>query len=111
MNMESWSYAIIAMLLGMAVVFIFLGFLCFLMLLLKKIFTTEVKDGAEEKNSEEEQDKAETEIPEWLIAAVSAYLTIEEEEAYPYSAEVWKSDEGLTSWVSGGKFQKRGIGV
>ncbi|MBA7687644.1 hypothetical protein ES703_96108 [subsurface metagenome] len=107
MNVESFSYSILATVLGMLVVFLFLSFLSFLMSALKAIFKAKKQQAVvavkEEKKASE---------PDWLLAAVSAYMALEEEEACPFSAGARqaKAADQNNPWLTGGKFLKRGIG-
>ncbi len=112
MNIESYPYSIFAAILGMLVVFIFLGFLSLMMAFLKRIFKEKMlKTGKDAKTAGDSQ-KAENR-PEWIIAAVSAYMAVEEEEFYPPSAGAWRAgkSEQENPWVLGGKFLKRIIGA
>ena len=104
MNVESFSYSILATVLGMLVVFLFLSFLSFLMSALKAIFKAKKQRAVEEEKKASE--------PDWLLAAVSAYLALEEEEACPFSAGAWqaKAADQNNPWLTGEKFLKRGIG-
>ena len=112
MNIEYYQYSILATVLGMLVVFIFLSFLSLLMACLKTMFKEKIREAGKEAKAAEDLRKGEKK-PEWLIAAVSAYLALEEEESYPYSAGVWKAGktEQESPWVLGGKFLRRIIGV
>ena len=105
MNIESFQYSLFATVLGMLVVFIFLGLLIFLMISLKTIFKEGIKGG-------KRQEKESPERPDWLFAAVSAYLAGEEEDSFPYKAKAWKADktDRYDPWIVGGRFLKRGIG-
>jgi sodium pump decarboxylase gamma subunit len=112
MTTETMIYSVFATLLGMAVVFGFLAFLSLLMGVLKRTFkepgaTAPAKAAPAPAAAAKRKGSA-----GWLIAAVAAFLAIEEEEYFPYSAEVWKSSpaDRVNPWIVGGKFVNRGIG-
>jgi Na+-transporting methylmalonyl-CoA/oxaloacetate decarboxylase gamma subunit len=114
MNTETMIYSVFATFLGMAVVFGFLAFLSLMMTVLKRTFKEAAASAAPVPSSEAPAPAAKKRVggAGWLIAAVSAFLAIEEEEYFPYSAEVWKSSpaDRVSPWIVGGKFVNRGIG-
>ena len=114
MNTEVYMYSVFTTVLGMLIVFIFLGFLSFLMAVLKSLFKEKVI-GMETKEPEEEvvETVKEEKKLDWLIAAVTAYLMAEEEELYPHSARDWQpvANEKYDPWVIGGKLLQRWSGV
>ena len=114
MNTEVYMYSVFTTVLGMTIVFLFLGFLSLLMVLLKSFFH-ERKTAMEEEATEDEATEkvVEEKKLDWLIAAVSAYLTAEEEELYPHSAKDWQpiANERFDPWVIGGKLLQRWSGV
>jgi len=114
MNTETMMYSVFATFLGMAVVFGFLTFLSFMMAVLKRTFKEAAASSAPVPSAEAPASAAKKRAggDGWLIAAVAAFLAIEEEEYFPYSAEVWKSSptDRVSPWIVGGKFVNRGIG-
>ncbi|MCD6122301.1 MAG: OadG family protein [Spirochaetales bacterium] len=114
MNVEIYSYSVFTTVIGMAVVFLFLWFLSLLMSFLKILFKEKKKGMEQEAVLEDERVIVESEKRvDWIVAAVSAYLTAEEEELYPHSAKSWKpvSNERFDPWLIGGKLLKRWSGV
>ncbi len=115
MNTEVYMYSVFTTILGMSIVFLFLGFLCLLMVFLKSFFHD--RKVAREEEVLQEETTSEKVVEEkkldWLIAAVSAYLTAEEEELYPHSAKDWQpiANERFDPWVIGGKLLQRWSGV
>lgn len=112
MNIENFSYTLLATLLGMGVVFLFLSVMCVVMILMKKFIGREKKEvsvsapageavSAKEKSSESN---------EWIAAAVAAYI---EEDEEPVSALSWIPGEELKydSWASSPRVAKRFSGV
>ncbi len=113
--MEDYMFSVFTTILGMTIVFLFLGFLSYLMVFLKKVF----KEDSEKKQTEEVQAEIETKEKvdeekklDWLIAAVAAYLSAEEEELFPHSAKGWQpiANEKYDPWVIGGKLLQRWSG-
>ncbi len=106
MDIEAYSYSIFTAVIGMTVVFLFLWFLSFLMKSLKVLFK-------EKKAVSKAEIVREDERVDWIAAAVSAYLTAEEEELYPRSAKGWQpvTNEKYDPWVIGGKLLQRWSGV
>ena len=114
MNVEVYSYSVFTTVIGMTVVFLFLWFLSLLMSSLKVLFKEKKAHEEEEVVLEDEKIAVESEKrADWIVAAVSAYLTAEEEELYPHSAKAWQpvSNEKFDPWVIGGKLLKRWSGV
>ena len=114
MDVEIYAYTVFTALIGMTVVFLFLWFLSFLMSFLKVIFKEKKVHAEQEVILEDEKVVVESEKrSDWIVAAVSAYLTAEEEELYPHSAKSWQpvSNEKFDPWVIGGKLLKRWSGV
>jgi len=114
MDVEIYSYTVFTTLIGMTVVFLFLWFLSLLMSSLKVIFKEKKAYAEEEVILEDEKVAVASEKrADWIVAAVSAYLTAEEKELYPHSAESWQpvSNERFDPWVIGGKLLQRWSGV
>jgi len=109
MNIEAYSYTVLSAILGILIVFCFLGFLSLFMVLIKKVFDDKpvkieaaVTTGASASAVSDESD--------WITAAVAAYL---EEEDSPRSALAWLPAENEKSdpWVSTPRVQKNFSGV
>ncbi len=113
--MEEYVYSVFTTFLGMSIVFMFLGFLSWLMVFLKKFFSDK---NDVQSTSVTEKETTTTEVVEeekkldWLIAAVAAYLSAEEEELFPHSAKGWQpvANEKYDPWVIGGKLLQRWSG-
>ncbi|MDX9799796.1 MAG: OadG family protein [Spirochaetia bacterium] len=112
MNIESYSYTVLASIVGMGIVFAFLAFLSLLMVVINRIFdgkdqgvavkTSSAKNNAAagaKANGVSTGNGKEAEDNTWIIAAVAAFL---EEEDMPVSAVAWQpaGDEKLDPWVS-----------
>jgi len=99
MNIESYLYTIFSAIIGMIIVFTFLGFLSGLMDIMKRIFKNK-KEGIEEIKVKNEIEK-----PEWVLAAVSIYLMLEENKKYKNTANAWKIDTNklFTPWIFRGR--------
>jgi Na+-transporting methylmalonyl-CoA/oxaloacetate decarboxylase gamma subunit len=112
MNTETIIYSVLATILGMAVVFGFLAFLSLMMGVLKRAFGEGRAPAAAAPAAPAPAARKKDGGAGWLIAAVAAFLAVEEEEYFPYSAEVWKSSpaDRVSPWILGGKFVNRGIG-
>ncbi len=112
MNIEAYSYTVLSSILGIAIVFAFLGFLCLLMVVIKQVFDKkpEVSQIVIEKESPGGVKTAETDESDWITAAVAAYL---DEEDSPRSAMSWQPAENEKSdpWVSTPRVQKIFSGV
>lgn len=102
MNSELFSFSILAAILGMAVVFVFLGILSFLMFAIKTVFGE--KPAREGSAARLQQQSTEAEQAEgdagWVIAAAAAYL-IEEEGDARRSAAPWKpaAERSADAWL------------
>ncbi len=113
--MEKYVYSVFTTFLGMSVVFLFLGFLSGLMVFLKRFFNSEVNvssDEVSQKEAEPTETVKEEKKLDWVIAAVAAYLSAEEEELFPHSAKGWQpvANEKYDPWVIGGKLLQRWSG-
>jgi Na+-transporting methylmalonyl-CoA/oxaloacetate decarboxylase gamma subunit len=110
MNIEAYSYTVLSAILGILIVFGFLGFLCLFMILLKKVVDGKpVKIEAAVKPAASVNTSAADET-DWITAAVAVYL---EEEDSPRSALSWlpAGNEKLDPWVSTPRVQKTFSGV
>jgi len=107
MNIETFSYTLFTTIFSMLVVFIFLGILCLIMEVMKYL----LKNNSEKERTVGSFDQ-DLENHEWITAAVSTYVEMEDEESYPCSAEQWKAEQSLTftPWLSG-NFTNRKIGT
>ena len=114
MNIEAYSYTVLSAILGILIVFGFLGFLCLFMVLIKRVFdgnpakseiAVTAVAGASTASASEAADDT-----DWITAAVAAYL---EEEDSPRSAMSWLPAENEKSdpWVSTPRVQKTFSGV
>ncbi len=112
MNTETMIYSVFATVLGMAVVFGFLAFLSLMMGVMKRTFKDPGATAPTKAAPAPAAAGKSTGSAGWLIAAVATFLAIEEEEYFPYSAEVWKSSpaDRVSPWIVGDKFFNRGIG-
>ncbi len=113
--MEEYVYSVFTTFLGMSIVFMFLGFLSGLMVFLKKFFSdkTSIQSGDEISDETAAIETVEEEKKlDWVIAAVVAYLSAEEEELFPHSARGWQpvANEKYDPWVIGGKLLQRWSG-
>lgn len=91
MNSELYTFSILAAILGMTVVFLFLGILSFLMFAIKLVFGEKPirerpAEWLQQQSAAAEQTEGEA---EWVIAAAAAYLIAEEADARR-SAEAWR---------------------
>jgi len=113
MNIESYIYTIFSAIIGMLIVFLFLGFLSLTMAILKAIFKEKNRNIEKRKIVNKDIKVSDNKKPEWLIAAISSYFAIEEEELYPYSGDTWKasSSEKLNPWQFKVKLFKRRVGI
>lgn len=99
MNVESFSYALLAAVVGMAIVFLFLVVLSVLMVVIRAIFDDKVvaaggggpeavADGDKQAAGETSRaaDQTDDGVPRWAVAAALAYLSEEEREYAPRAA-------------------------
>ena len=106
MNSEIFSFSVLAAILGMAVVFLFLGILSFLMYAIKTLFgektprQPEAAEGSAEQQSGSGRHEGEG-SQEWVIAAAAAFLIAEDLDAR-YSAAAWQPKIGPTAdnWLT-----------
>ena len=103
MNSELFTFSILAAILGMAVVFLFLGILSFLMSAIKAIFG---ERPARERSTVASQQQGAAAEPadseaDWVIAAAAAYLIDEELDARR-SAAAWKPrvQQAADAWLT-----------
>ncbi len=111
MNVEAYSYSVLTAVLGMSIVFLFLGFLCVFMNFLKKVIDKPKSGKTAEPKAEDKAAPVAAPVPPsddntWIIAAVAAYL---EEESTPVSAMAWipSASEKQEPWVTIPRIQKR----
>ena len=114
MDIQAYSYTVLSSIIGMGIVFTFLGFLSVLMVVIKKLFDNPQKavitqdpgkkSGAGETKSASAESSAED--SSWIIAAVAAFL---EDEDQPRSALSWlpQSGEKQDQWVSSPRIHKQ----
>ena len=110
MNFESFNFTLISAIMGMGIVFLFLGLLYFLMSLLsikpKRVLRRILKKNnykkMEYKNNKisNAKENHEDKTIDWIIAAVSAYLETENQQTTP-TAMPWIRDRknGYNLWV------------
>lgn len=85
MQVESYTYTVLAAAMGMAIVFLFLWFLSGVMTILRR--SMDRSPEAEAKPRTEEQTTArDDETSEWIVAAVVAFLDAEARDAAPEAA-------------------------
>lgn len=111
MNIEAYSYTVLSAILGILIVFGFLGFLCLFMVLIKRIFDDKpVKIEAAVTVGASASAASVSDESDWITAAVAAYL---EEEDSPRSALAWlpADNEKSDPWVSTPRVQKNFSGV
>ena len=117
MNIEAYSYTVLSAILGIVIVFAFLGFLCVFMVLIKRLFDdksvkagTDIKAAAVAGAAAAAADAAGQDT-DWITAAVAAYL--EEEDGSPKSALAWlpAENEKMDPWVSTPRVQRTFSGV
>ena len=111
MNIEAYSYTVLSAILGIIIVFAFLGFLCVFMWIIKKLFDGKVVST--DKDSSLSIKVSESEAADdidWISAAIAVYL---EKEDFPRSAIPWqpREDEKSDPWVSVPRVQKILSGV
>ncbi|TVQ36645.1 MAG: hypothetical protein EA384_13885 [Spirochaetaceae bacterium] len=105
MNSELFSFSILAAILGMGVVFLFLGILSFLMHAIKVLFGEKPAAQSAGRRIGEDGNRSGSqhgESPEeWVVAAAAAFL-IEEELDSKRSAAAWQPQAGpaVDSWLS-----------
>lgn len=109
MDIQAYSYTVLSSIIGMGIVFAFLGFLCLLMVFIKRVFdspasqTSSVKTkpavAGPEANAAAGGSSNSAEDNMWIIAAVAAFL---EDEDMPKSAMAWQPAETgkHDPWVS-----------
>lgn len=100
MNVESFSYALLAAVVGMAIVFLFLVVLSVLMVVIRAIFDDNAVAGGDQHDAATDGDAGEQAagktsraadqtddgVPRWAVAAALAYLSEEEREYAPRAA-------------------------
>ena len=120
MDIQAYSYTVLSSIIGMGIVFTFLGFLSLLMVIIKRVFDspaspanvvkTKQADTAMNNNAAERGSESRAEDNMWIIAAVAAFL---EEEDMPKSAMAWQpaESEKHDPWVSVPGVQRQPSGV
>ena len=110
MDIELFSYSLMTALLGIIIVFASLLLLSFLMIIIKKLFSKKETESTPVKfiNKNLPADQS-----EWIIGAVAAYLTIEEEDLIPPSVNTWLPDnsEKYDPWMSEIQLNKKHSGA
>lgn len=99
MNVESFGYALLAAVVGMAIVFLFLVVLSVLMVIIRAIFDDKAAAGAPPDGAADggasgqaagetsrAADQTDDGVPRWAVAAALAYLSEEEREYAPRAA-------------------------
>jgi Na+-transporting methylmalonyl-CoA/oxaloacetate decarboxylase gamma subunit len=123
MNIELFSYSLFATVLGMLVVFLSLSALSAMMVVLKRIFVSEVRNsrggrsgggradlaaGRKDRAGKLEQTAPGLRIPDWVPVAVAVYLAEEDEPDRP-SADPWNAVVNhYDPWVSPGRSGQQG---
>ena len=110
MNVELFSYSIMASILGVAIVFLSLVGLCLLMVLLKVLFQEKEKPAASPGAAAPAAPAVSAkprENTDWVMAAVAAFLM--EEEGPAPSAAAWapKGTEASDPWMNRAAFAKK----
>jgi len=104
MNIEAYTYSILSSVLGILIVFIALIVLSVMMVVLKRAFDrNKVKaESAEQDKPKDGMVVQKEEELDWLTAAVTAYMVLEQEASGAPSAENWNpgGDERIDPWVS-----------
>ena len=95
MNVETYTYTIITTFIGMGIVFTFLGLLYLIMIVL----TSFSKIALNRKKSNKDLNSEKENLPPWILAAVAAYLSLENNEELPIKASVWKTAKKKDEWV------------
>ena len=114
MNQGSLNFTLISAMLGMGIVFLFLGLLYLIMSILKikldRLFHKERKINSEEKVTQDFEKRRENKTIEWLMAALSAYLEAEQQTETP-TAIPWipKKDTNSIPWITINKIENNGI--
>jgi sodium pump decarboxylase gamma subunit len=113
MNIEAFSYTVLSAILGILIVFAFLGFLCLFMIVLKRVVDgnpVKIKTAVTSAAAASGTAVSAADESDWITAAVAAYL---EEEDSPRSAMSWlpAENEKLDPWVSTPRVQKTFSGV
>lgn len=95
MNIEIYSYSVLASILGILIVFLSLCALSLLMVGLKVVFRDRPKVKSDLKTPENKEH-------EWIMAAVAVFLSEEEAEMKNPSAEAWtpRRSEQSDPWMS-----------
>ncbi len=94
MNTESFGYAVLSALVGMAIVFIFLVVLSAIMVVLRRVFDAPARNESSSRGEAaavdlmRETPSSAGDPPQWVIAGVMAYLSSEEQNSAPH-AGVW----------------------
>ena len=121
MNVELYSYSLFTTVLGMLVVFLSLSALSVMMVVLKRVFSSEEKKGGKPRSEKAETRKSKTrtaeqpesaqQVPDWLPVAVAAYLAEESEQtAERPSADPWNAVVNhYDPWISAGRNTKPGV--
>ncbi len=109
MDIQAYSYTVLSSIIGMGIVFAFLGFLSLLMVFIKRVFDspaspanavkTKPADAVANANEAGRGSENSAEDNMWIIAAVAAFL---EDEDMPKSAMAWQpaESEKHDPWVS-----------
>lgn len=111
MNVEVYSYSILASILGISVVFLVLVGLCLLMILLKKVFDEKEKPAPAAAVPAGGAPAAAVSAPAansslWLMAAVAAYLEEESSGAPRAGSWVRAYAEVSDPWMNRATFDK-----
>ena len=104
MNVNIFSYSVLASILGILIVFISLCGLSLLMVALKTIFRERQKKLPATKMDSASSEK---EIPDWIMAAVSVFLTEEDSDAPSAIAWCPQISEKNDYWINRTSFNKR----
>ena len=116
MNVEVYSYSLFTTVLGMLVVFLSISALSLMMVVLKRVFSAEQKNGGGTKTAKAERRKTKAknneqpqpvpQVPGWVPIAVAAYLAEEQEPDRP-SADPWNAlVNHYDPWISAGRIRK-----
>ena len=109
-NIQAYSYTVLSSIIGMAIVFAFLGFLSVMMVVIKRIFDRQ-PSAVKTVNVQEKSASAPAAVDQgssddaWVMAAVAAYL---EEEDQTKSALSWlpSESEKHDPWVNTPRIHK-----
>jgi len=115
MNIEAFNYSVLASILGIMIVFLSLCGLSLLMVLLKVVFKERVKDKTASATSSTAAaapagpavTAVKREDNNWIMAAVSAFLALEDENSP--SAAGWgpAGSEKSDPWINRSAFDKK----